>query len=353
DGLVKRGFTRVALWFDAASPEAGESYRRAAALAGYEKEFVIRRRGKYRKIDFDGDGLKDCYAPYDKTPSRNEPAVGLEVLFGAGRAWGDPPGYARFYAGNAPGQFLYDDLASQSLASLPAGPVLRSVGQRRAGLVRGSDSRVRGGTSFWHLDANLSLPVPRWSRPLIPGEIVEAGRKRPGEVDGEVPAGEMVCRDLKTVFKAQVESGKRFAVVALARGTLSDEQREALELDPRTPEERRRLADAEAAFERAKVEARQDVDVLWAEEIRPVTNFIADHADLYSVRPLVLFDAARLGGGGGPDDTNDGTRFAVGGGVQLNVVIARFEAAYLRTVRRFDGDPRGNFVVRLVFRNLF
>jgi hypothetical protein len=44
---------------------------------------------------------------------------------------------------------------------------------------------------------------------------------------------------------------------------------------------------------------------------------------------------------------------ALGGGLQFNVVVAKFEAGYMRTVRRLPGDERGNFVVRLVFERLF
>jgi hypothetical protein len=40
-------------------------------------------------------------------------------------------------------------------------------------------------------------------------------------------------------------------------------------------------------------------------------------------------------------------------GLQLTVVIARLEIGYFRTVVRSAGDDRDNFLVRLVFQNLF
>ena len=63
-----------------------------------------------------------------------------------------------------------------------------------------------------------------------------------------------------------------------------------------------------------------------------------------------MFDAARINAPGSLDNR---TRFAVGGGLQFTMVVARFEAGYLRTVRRLEGDSHGNFILRLVFQNLF
>ena len=79
-------------------------------------------------------------------------------------------------------------------------------------------------------------------------------------------------------------------------------------------------------------------------------EFIADQANLYSVNPLFLFDTAGIGA---PGSLDGGTRIAVGGGLQLTFVIAKFEVGYLRTVRRINGDSEENFLMRLVFQNLF
>jgi hypothetical protein len=34
-------------------------------------------------------------------------------------------------------------------------------------------------------------------------------------------------------------------------------------------------------------------------------------------------------------------------------VVAKFEVGYMHAVSRSQGDPRGNFIGRLVFQNLF
>ena len=84
--------------------------------------------------------------------------------------------------------------------------------------------------------------------------------------------------------------------------------------------------------------------------INSILGFLADKANLVSVKPLLLFDAARLYSAG-PFGT--GVRYGAGGGFQLTVVVAKFEVGYVYGVKRFPGDPPGNFVMRLVFQNLF
>jgi hypothetical protein len=96
-------------------------------------------------------------------------------------------------------------------------------------------------------------------------------------------------------------------------------------------------------------QAQQEADQIIA-ELQPAMNFIADHANVYAVKPLFMLDAARLWT---PDTADKRTWVAVGGGVQLTIVVAKFEAGYLRTVRRTVGEDKGNFVLRLVFQNLF
>jgi hypothetical protein len=63
-----------------------------------------------------------------------------------------------------------------------------------------------------------------------------------------------------------------------------------------------------------------------------------------------MFDAANLAS---PLPGDSRTRIAVGGGLQLTVVVAKFEVGYMRTVRRAPGDQKGNIVMSLVFQNLF
>jgi hypothetical protein len=63
-----------------------------------------------------------------------------------------------------------------------------------------------------------------------------------------------------------------------------------------------------------------------------------------------MFDEARMTRN---DSGDPQSRYSVGGGLELTIVIARFQAGYMHAVNRFPGEKRGNFVFRLVFTNLF
>jgi hypothetical protein len=279
DGRIAGGLMRFGLWGNLSSPnDRSSNYRRGAAVLGYQKELPI---------------------------SLNQ-TVGLELIVGAGRAVGDVPEYARFYGGNLLSSFLYDDPNEPSLVLFPVGPLLRSFGKGQAGGVVGGSS-VRGATSYRHLNVNLTIPIPKLSRPLIPAEqVIE---------DDELGLG----GTLKDVIKGQMNTAQSSISVA--------------------------LQEQGSSFEDAEKEAERIV-----REVRPAVNFIADQANIFSLKPLFMFDAAKLPV---PGSTTDKTRFAVGGGMQLTIVVAKFEGGYIRSLNRHSGDPTGNFVFRLVFQNLF
>jgi len=346
DGQVASGLLRAAVWTDASVLKGNRSYRRVLTRVGYGKEIAVKRRKRVHKITPSELG-EECWTDFDfdHEPTTNEPTIGLEVVAGAGRTWGDVPAYAQFYAGRSPGQFLHDDFTADSLTTIPAGPTIRSLGEGGSTI---------GGTSFWHANLNVALPVARWSRPLIPHEWVAASpvRTDDSEFAQDVPAGDLVCRDLKSVIKTLVgASGINLMVNQQARDLLTENQKRDLRLrsiDERTPEEEARLAVAEAAFSSAKGEVRAEIEELFARDILPVTNFIADHANIIAVKPLLMFDVARL------HDENGGvTRWSAGGGLQVDIVMARFEFGYLAAVSRAPGDPKGNFVARFVLKRFF
>ncbi|MCM3874335.1 MAG: hypothetical protein ND895_26900, partial [Pyrinomonadaceae bacterium] len=361
DGNIGGGLFRSAMWVDYGSINRNlGSYGRVAAMAGYGKEFVIRRKKHFHEIS-PPELSEPCWTSYPdpKNPDdtmKNEPTVGLELIVGGGRAWGSVPEYARFYGGNPPGQFLYDELSAQSLTSFPSGPQIRSLGQNEAGIVTEPGNVVSGGTSFWHASVNLSLPISSWSRPLIPHEWVTFSTMREGdeEFDGHAPAGANICRDLKATVKTLVSiSGENLMVNQQARDMLTDAQKSDLLLrnqENPTAEEVARLQGAEEALARAKAQVRPEVEALFNREILPLTDFIADHANIISVKPLLMFDVAQLGLSNGQDNR---TRYAAGGGLQLDIVMARFEFGYVAALNRAPGDPRGNFVGRLVLRRFF
>ncbi len=295
DGRLGGGFTRLGVWLDVSAPkkQAFGAYRRLVGIVGYQNEF-----------------------------GRANQTVGVELILGGGRAWGNAPEYARFYGGASLGNFLYDVADSTALKTFPAGPLLRSFGQGQAG-VRTEANTAHGGTSFWHLNTNVSIPIPKLSYPLIPPINIFDDDQGGGPSGG----GNKQAKTLKDVLKAQVRTGE---------SVLAAEFTEQLISEGVPADEAERQADARAA----KI----------FKEITPAVKFIADQANIYALKPLIMFDAARIKAPGGIDNR---TRVAVGGGLQLTIVVAKFEVGYLRTVRSSPGDPRGNFVVRLVFQNLF
>jgi hypothetical protein len=251
------GIARLAGWFDGGSPTSG-SYERGVAIAGYGRDIPV-------------------------APNQT---FGVEALFGAGKVWGIAPQYALFFGGNQGANFLYEEITSVSLAGVPVGPVLRSYGEAQAGA---------GANSFWNLSLNMSVPIPKLSRPLIPSV--------------DTPIG-----PLNNVLKRQAVNSAKSFLTAFYKNE-------------------------GAAAEEAEDQADADL-----REIRPAVNYLADYANIYAIKPLFLFDVARLG---------SQTRQAIGGGIQFTLVVARFEAGYMRTINPLPGENRGNFVLRLSFQNLF
>lgn len=293
DGQLLGGSLRIALWGEVASPESGhDTYRRGAAMLGYAREIPV---------------------------ALNQ-TVGVEAIAGGGRIWGKMPGYARFYGGNVAKNFLYEPVDSPLLAHFPIGPLIRSLGQGQAAAAK-SAGVVAGGDSYWHFNLNVSVPAPRWSSPLVPDVTIDDIPKK--DADGRIMVdvnGDPVLesRPLKELLKGQGET----AVKSLRRLFM----KEGLSRDEAEAKARRELKGISSGL-----------------------TFLADEANLYAVKPLFLLDAARISAPGGMHQT----RYAAGGGLQITIVIAKFEIGYMQTLRRLPGDDRGNLVVRLIFGNLF
>lgn len=254
EGKAGDAFVRAAMWSEAAWPDRGSSYGRIAAMAAVEKEFLL---GKNQTI-------------------------GVEAIAGAGRTW-SAPSYADFYGGNSERNFLYDSFDSSALARFPNGPLLRSFGEGQAG--------GRGSSGYWHLNLNVSLPIPWFSAPLIPDEEAMPGLS------------------LKRLLKNKASDSVAYYAVQL-------------ENEGFAPEEA--LARARAMYG----------------EVRPAIEFIADRANVYSLKPLLLFDLAGR--------ENQRLLSAFGGGLQLTIVTARMEVGYMETL-----SESGNFFARIVFQNIF
>ena len=229
------------------------------------------------------------------------------MLAGAGTSRGDVPAHARFFGGNSSTQFLYAGASSPGLLAMPSGPLIRSFGEGQAGF-RLPGGGVRGGQSFWHANLNVAIPLPWWSRPLIPNE----------ETDIEDSQGRPVT--IKQMLRRQVD----VTGPSMLGATLKSQGVPAAEATKRA----------------------QDVFA----EIRPATHFMIDDASIYAIKPLLMVDAGGLVSAGGSASE---TWLAAGAGIQVTVVTARFEAGYVRTVSGPTFGDRGNVFVRLVFQNLF
>ena len=277
NGQIKRGVLRVGLWTDGGqTANSIFSYKRLAGLAGYAKDI-----------------------------GKGNQTFGLEMLFGAGRISGRIPNYAYFYGTNELKNFVYEANDSSVIEKMPAGPLIRSFGDGQA--VNESTGLLNGSKNYRHFNFNLSIPVPKWSKPLIPNESVE--------LDEDVPSACPIAT-IRDLIKCQAASGE------IILGAIYKKQ----------------------GVTNFQEKARQEF-----KGIKSSIDFLTDHANLYSVKPLFMFDAASFNELSG----RNRTRFAAGGGLQVNIVIAKFEAGYMRTLNPFFGDSRGNFIMRLYFQNLF
>ena len=273
------GFLRAAFWEESGwVTGSDDSYQRFMGRLGYEKEIAL-------------------------APNQT---IGIELLAGGGKASDNLPSYSRFFAGNASGQFLYDNANSTALTKMPSGPLIRSLGENE-GRLRGAGGLTTGGDTFWHVNLNVTLPIPAWSMPLIPNELTDIP-----DVNGNPIS-------IKQLLRTQIDvTGPSMLAAVLQEQGLS-----AVE---------------------AEKQARRILG-----EVTPAAHFVIDQANLYSIKPLLMVDAAGLSGEGASGET----WLAVGGGVQLTVVTAKLEAGYMRTISGPTFGHEGNAFVRLVFQNLF
>ena len=84
------------------------------------------------------------------------------------------------------------------------------------------------------------------------------------------------------------------------------------------------------------------------DEIKPAAHYIIDYANLFSLKPLLVVDAAGLSAPEGSENW-----MSVGLGLQVTVVTAKFEAGYSQTVHGPTDGKRGAPFARLVFQRLF
>lgn len=229
---------------------------------------------------------------------RPHQTVDTELLAGYGRATGSLPVQDQFVGGNAGASFLEDSLASSSQAVTPSGPILRSFGVGKLDWSQNSPSV--DSQSFYHFNLTVAVPIGI-SRPLLP--------------EFEVIPGVTAAH----VLKAQVDNNQLLKQALMRQG----------------------FSESAAAAEQERV----------MKTIRPAVHFIADQANLWSVKPVVFFDYAHTYSQ--PQAKPNGSWPAAGGGVQLTIVTAQLQAGYVHSIRDGSDPNSGNFIFRLSFQNLF
>ena len=280
DGRIANGFTRLAIWFNASVPKNNSllSYQRLAGQLGYAASL--------------GAGHN---------------VVELETIASMGYTWKTPELYNEFVAGNTAFNFLYSGLQSFTAVRFPEGPTIRSLGEKTGGIPVTSNTKL-GGTSYWGLNFNISIPVRKWARPLIPDVNVAFSDDDPSPT-----------------LRSKIKNAWKQSVASIAE-----------DLQTKDP----KLSDDEATAAATR---------LLKKDIVPTLGYLADRANIYSVKPLVLFDVGEI------YDRKLSNQLWVGAGIglQLNVVVARLDIGYMHTLAPKVDAGKGNFLVRMAFQNFF
>lgn len=279
DGKPGKSFTRMGIWFDGAIPNANDNinnYQRLVSRVGYSQ--------------FLGSGHNSAL---------------IEAVAGVGYTWGMPPIYSQFVAGNSNHNFLYEPMISIRNRSMQNGPIVRSLGENEGGLKIVNGSSI-GGSAFWHLNLNFSIPIASWAKPLIPDITLSD--------EGEESS------TLRSKLKGTANmAASGIALDLVANHGYSDDAADSV--------------------------ANAIVD----KDIRPTINYLSDRANIYSIKPILLFDVGHLS-----DHTLPGKTFTAAGiGLQMTVVIARLEVGYMRTLSPSDYNSTGNFFLHFVLQNFY
>jgi hypothetical protein len=289
DGRLGEGFDRLSVYFD----------------AGSSKDETTDITNSYQRLAW--------RLGYGISFGNSHNLVDLETSAGMGFSWGTVPAYNQFYAGNTLANFLYSPLHSAQMQSFPTGPLLRSLGEREGGF-HSSTGSIEGGSSYWNLSISISIPIAKWARPLVPDLIVDSA-----EVD-ETGAIVTPAKTMRTKLKGMVRFAQTLIETDLAdRDGLSDEA-------------------ATAAAEK-----------IINRDVRPAIFYLADRANVYSIKPVILFDLANMTRTG----TSNTTWGAAGVGIQLNIVNARLQVGYAHTLFPSADRSKGNFLLRFNIQDFF
>jgi hypothetical protein len=240
---------------------------------------------------------------YAVTLGKGHSNVDLETTVSLGYTFGTAPVYNQFFAGNTSANFLYSSLTSVDNQKMAAGPVIRSLGEKQGGLYV-TPTEIAGGTSYWGLNLSFSIPVAAWARPLIPDMIIDE--------DAELT--------LRQAIISQGVTAKSFISSDLALNSgLSDE------------------------------EADKKASEIVEKDINPVLRYLANRANLYSIKPVIFFDLAQMN----KRNITDEVWGALGAGIQLNIVNAKLDIGYMHTLFPSVDKSKGNFLFRFTVQNLY
>lgn len=279
DSRIGQGMSRFGIYFDDNLPKnfgAGKSYQRLSSNLGYNT--VIGK--EHNNID-------------------------VEVLAGGGLSWGNVPLYNQFWPGNGARNFMYESLSGMANQGYAPGPSVRSLGENEGG-IRNPSGYLQGGSAYWHINFNLSIPIRAWARPLIPDIVIsETARRR---------------STLRSALKGVVETTKNAIISDLIdNDSLPDNE-----------------------------ETEKIADNIVNRDIRPTINFLADRANVYAIKPVALFDMARL-----YNDGNSKTWYAAGAGLQVIIINAKLQAGYMHTLSPVSDHHKGNFFVKLTVSDFY
>ena len=228
--------------------------------------------------------------------------VGLEFLVGGGYIWGNPPEHNRFFGGFQTSNLLYDSPLSSSYRNIAKGPLLRSFGQSQAGIPTKSGD-VIGATSFLGASISIAIPIPGWSEPLLPQDI------------------EILDEPLPVYFK---KHSKRY----LNQSLIEIKNSQGISEDD--------FKFIESSFKN---------------DVIPVIDYLADKANLYSIKPVLFADVSYLGSA--LSEISGNTYVGVGGGIQANLVNASLEIGYMQNIAPSQAKGEGNFFLKFFIRDLF
>lgn len=228
--------------------------------------------------------------------------VGIEFLAGGGYIWGNPPQHNRFFGGFQPSNFLYDSPTSNSYRQVANGPLLRSFGQFQAGIPTKSGDII-GATQFLGSSLSIAIPIPGWSKPLLPPEVEI--------LDDPLP------KYFKTLSKRYLNQS--LIEIKTSQGVSEDEFK--------------------------------FIENSFNNDVIPAIDYLADKANLYSIKPVLFADAAYLGSA--LSGMSNYTYVGIGGGIQANLVNASLELGYMQNVAPSQAKGEGNFFLKFYIRDLF